>query len=321
MVLDSVERMAPEVVTACRRRAASANGVPREPDRSTVLTTLMAMRGSRSVLEVYKYARPDTPSSALLLFMLNSESPAELFQKLEEYKRHLHPTREVRACEVGENYVIAENRVPPSEPYTVADDLFICGAVSGMMLHIGCIGLDVDWLTARSTALQGALRELGLPPSPLDTNTRWRFRWKASGHRGRINGLDEFFLANAEPFATPTQTVSHAVERLLAQNLNRRPTLSEIAGRLGMTSRTLQRKLAAEGTSFVGLYNELRIETAARLLRQNDQPITEVALLAGYTDGAHLCREFKRARNLSPRDYRASFCTRGNTVKDRTALD
>ncbi len=314
IVLDAVERMAPDVLTACRRRATAPDGMPREPDRSTVLMALLAARGPTSVLEVYDHVRPDTPSSALLLFLLNSESPAELFQKIEEYKRKIHPAREVCACEMGENYVIAENRVRPTEPYTVADDLFICGALSGVMWHIGCVGLDVDWLTARSTALQATLPALGIAAPPLDTNTRWRFRWKAFNRRGRINGLDEFFLANAEPFTTPTKTVSCAIERLLTPNLSRRPAISEIAARLGMTSRTLQRKLSAEGASFVGLYNELRIEAAARLLRQSDKPITEVAFLAGFTDGAHLCREFKRARSMSPREYRASLGTRRNSA-------
>jgi transcriptional regulator GlxA family with amidase domain len=88
-----------------------------------------------------------------------------------------------------------------------------------------------------------------------------------------------------------------------------------------MTSRTLQRKLSAEGTSFIGLYHELRIETAARLLRQSDKPITEVAFLAGFTDCAHLCREFRRARNMSPREYRTSLGTRKNFAQGKAPVD
>lgn len=49
-----------------------------------------------------------------------------------------------------------------------------------------------------------------------------------------------------------------------------------------------------------------RIERAKRLLKQTDQPITDIALLCGFNSHSHLSKRFRQATSTTPRAYRAS---------------
>ncbi|MBD8472887.1 AraC family transcriptional regulator [Pseudomonas sp. CFBP 8770] len=54
------------------------------------------------------------------------------------------------------------------------------------------------------------------------------------------------------------------------------------------------------------LIHKARLEEASRLLREEDLPITEVALRCGYTDHSAFSRQFRALTHLSPSLYRES---------------
>ena len=82
------------------------------------------------------------------------------------------------------------------------------------------------------------------------------------------------------------------------------PTLTDIAGRLAMSGRTLQRKLAEQGLSFQSLIDEARRELAEELLRDSRIPLADVAFLTGFADQSAFTRAFKRWAGQTPRPYR-----------------
>ena len=47
-----------------------------------------------------------------------------------------------------------------------------------------------------------------------------------------------------------------------------------------------------------------RIRQACELLRNSDQPITQIALAVGFSDSAHFTRTFQREMKVTPRAYR-----------------
>jgi AraC-like DNA-binding protein len=103
------------------------------------------------------------------------------------------------------------------------------------------------------------------------------------------------------------ERVRHAVERgVLEGNVE----TDAIARRLGMSTRTMQRHLAASGVGFQGLCDEVRRETAMRLLRGPGASIHEVAFALGYADVPTFYRAFKRWTGRTPaevlRELRAS---------------
>ena len=61
-------------------------------------------------------------------------------------------------------------------------------------------------------------------------------------------------------------------------------TIENVAQRLGVSTRTLARRLAAENVTFVEVLSELRLELAKRHLQERRRKIAEVAWLLGYED-------------------------------------
>src|SRR5688572_4529238 len=83
-----------------------------------------------------------------------------------------------------------------------------------------------------------------------------------------------------------------------------RPTLPRIAAELQMPPRTLQRRLAEEGTSIQREVEEIRKGMAMALLKDRTVSIDEVAFLLGYPEPSTLFRSFKRWMGMTPQQYR-----------------
>jgi AraC-like DNA-binding protein len=84
---------------------------------------------------------------------------------------------------------------------------------------------------------------------------------------------------------------------------------AEIALRLGVSQRTLARRLATEGMTFSSLLERLRIDLAHRYLAEESLPISELAWLLGYQEVGAFSHAFKRWTGKSPRAARASVAS------------
>ena len=97
-----------------------------------------------------------------------------------------------------------------------------------------------------------------------------------------------------------------AVENAIAPLLPHGKTgVGEIARQLGMSPRTLERRLSSEGLTFGGILNELRCDLAKRYLQEDDLPISKIAWLLGYQDAGGFTHAFKRWTGRTPREARA----------------
>ena len=81
------------------------------------------------------------------------------------------------------------------------------------------------------------------------------------------------------------------------------PSPDDVARQLGLSRRSLQRRLADEGTSFKALLNETRRDLAQAYLREGHTSITEVTFLLGFADTSSFSRAFKRWTGVSPREF------------------
>ncbi len=103
------------------------------------------------------------------------------------------------------------------------------------------------------------------------------------------------------------QFSDHQTERvmqLLEQADNPHVTkLEDIAEQLHMTSRTLRRKLTAEGSRFQQMKDNLRRDQAIYWLSQEGISINEAGLRVGYTETASFIRAFKSWTGISPGQY------------------
>jgi AraC-like DNA-binding protein len=105
-----------------------------------------------------------------------------------------------------------------------------------------------------------------------------------------------------EASATTSQRVRIAIAEHLRAGA---PTLEQIASKLGLAQRTLQRRLKDEGTRFDALLDDVRRELAKRYLGDARISIQEAAFLLGFSDVAAFHRAFVRWTGTTPARYRA----------------
>jgi AraC-like DNA-binding protein len=97
----------------------------------------------------------------------------------------------------------------------------------------------------------------------------------------------------------------HRVLLLLQSSADRAPSLGEAAARLGVSPRTLKRRLAELGTSYSALSGQLSQARAEQLLLRADDPIEQIAEKLGFSDAPSFIRAFRRWTSLTPARYRA----------------
>jgi AraC-like DNA-binding protein len=84
----------------------------------------------------------------------------------------------------------------------------------------------------------------------------------------------------------------------------RRPTIEDIADALHISSRTLQRRLQEEGSSFQRVLEESRHRLARHYLNNSVLELNEAAYLLGYEDGNSFVRAFRTWEGIPPARWR-----------------
>jgi AraC-like DNA-binding protein len=95
-----------------------------------------------------------------------------------------------------------------------------------------------------------------------------------------------------------------SLRAVLAENL-KDADVPSIARRLGMSPRTLQRRLSEAQTSFQQELALARVREAQRRMRDSDAPLTRIALEVGFATSQHFSTLFRRLVGQSPSEWRA----------------
>jgi AraC-like DNA-binding protein len=80
-----------------------------------------------------------------------------------------------------------------------------------------------------------------------------------------------------------------------------------IARELGLSARTLARRLEAEGQVFSSVVRTLREDLARRYLAEKELSISQIAWLLGYREVGAFSHAFKRMTGKTPREFRAGL--------------
>lgn len=88
------------------------------------------------------------------------------------------------------------------------------------------------------------------------------------------------------------------------QLTGRRPNIDDIAGALHISSRTLQRRLQDDGSSFQRVLDEARHQLARHYLNNSFLELNEAAYLLGYEDGNSFVRAFRTWEGIPPARWR-----------------
>jgi AraC-like DNA-binding protein len=104
---------------------------------------------------------------------------------------------------------------------------------------------------------------------------------------------------------SPRLPLTDQVRRALREALSRDDAqLDAVARRLGLTARSLQRRLKDEGTAFQAVRDEMRRELADLYLGRG-MSIAEISFLLGFSEPSAFFRAFKRWTGLTPFEHRA----------------
>lgn len=100
-------------------------------------------------------------------------------------------------------------------------------------------------------------------------------------------------------------SLSDSVRSLIMDELpNGSASSSRIASRLGMSKRSLSRKLDEEGTTFKNILGNVRLARAVHDLLLESHSISEISVRLGYSESAAFHRAFRKWFGSSPSAYR-----------------
>jgi AraC-like DNA-binding protein len=150
-------------------------------------------------------------------------------------------------------------------------------------------GVPVRW-EAAATVMTLAPEDLALPLAPLDP-LLGDFLRKLAGAALTSHGEHSSLLAG--------------VRRLVAEELQRGlPRIEVVARRMGVSERTLRRRLREEGTSFRSVIDQTRADVAESYMRDRRLSLSEVSFLLGFSEASAFARAFKRWTDSTPGAWR-----------------
>jgi AraC-like DNA-binding protein len=117
----------------------------------------------------------------------------------------------------------------------------------------------------------------------------------------------EFYLADRLKLRSEDGDLLDKVNHLIATSLGGGvPEVEVIATTLGLSRRTLQRRLSEAGAVFSDMVDNVRREIAQDYVLHSDHSLTDIALMLGYQELSSFSRAFRRWTGISPQQQRDS---------------
>lgn len=99
--------------------------------------------------------------------------------------------------------------------------------------------------------------------------------------------------------------ISTNVEQLIEDTLpSGIPSIGEVGSHMGMSNRTLTRRLSENGVTFRDLIQKTQERVSKELLKNSDRNVAEIAFQTGFSEQSAFNRAFKRWTGKSPMEYR-----------------
>lgn len=229
----------------------------------------------------------ETPVATVFRRSANPHVLAEKWQRLERYHHASHRTR---IEPLGDEGWECRRHSLASMP-TPGENCLIAGLLMGLVQWVGA--RDCRLGIAGSELRPFDLRHADLPPEePLET---FRIVWSPF----RTGCIPE-----RHPRPESSADMADRLAGLLAGDIGRSWKIGDAAGQMAVSTRSLQRHLAADGCSFSTALRRERMRQATELLTRTDTPLAEIGYCCGYADQAHFQRDFRRVTNMTPKRFR-----------------
>ncbi|MBS7807201.1 helix-turn-helix transcriptional regulator [Variovorax sp. PCZ-1] len=274
--------------------------VPLDTKQQLVMQVLQ-QRGIQALLQLGQGLH-DMQHDSLMPMLIHKGQPLRALQAWLRLERYLHSKHRIEQTLLSQqavqhrHYSIKAGTCP-----SAAEDWVVLGVLIALLQSTGCAQIKASmvnglqlWPWPDSARQQAALHEIFVKAQTHE----WRLHWAAASQELSPN-----------PTLTYTDTdesapLSAHIQQLTSRTLGECSSLDGIAQSLGHSTRSLQRKLKAEGTRYVDILANARAERASLMLSNDQGGLAEIGFACGYTDQAHFCRDFKRRVGMSPLRYR-----------------
>jgi AraC-like DNA-binding protein len=157
-------------------------------------------------------------------------------------------------------------------------------------------GAEYDWRFSGRATFDHSFTALEFPRTTLDRPLP------------RNPALFEVLDKQASQVRSRVLSESSLRERIKQQLLRTLPEVPEMAAAasaMGMSERSLRRRLGDEGSSYSQLLEDAKLDLARELLAARERPIKQIALELGFADVSSFHRAFKRWTGQTPAEFRA----------------
>jgi AraC-like DNA-binding protein len=224
--------------------------------------------------------------------------------------RALWPECSLRLRQEGAQAVLDVVDAQSERPWRNTSHLFLLHAAAGLMSWMTQCAIPLS--SATLPALPGCAGAPSLfnPPTQVGRAGQLRFeaRWLEQRVVADLKGLRAFLhfwpLGRLPPYRSDQPVQVQVRQFLRSVDLDRLPTLPELARAMGWTPKALRRQLSEEGGSWRAIVESLRCESAMRLLDRPELTVAEIGYRLGFSEPSAFHRAFKRASGQTPLEYR-----------------
>ncbi|MFS0615288.1 helix-turn-helix domain-containing protein [Lederbergia ruris] len=235
----------------------------------------------------------------------------DALKRMARYKR-MCPPESLRITEEGENCTIELDWLYTEQP----GPPLLVGITLAFLLELGRRGTGQP-LMARFVEFTHSMGDIQTLEAYFGCHIRIGADYnRLTLHRGDLDlpfvSYNEELLEILTPVLDKSldeqqhsHSITEMVKWIMKRNLaGRRPDIQTVASELGMSDRTLQRRLNDEGTSFKHLLTQVRHDLAREYLADPSFDIKEVAFMIGYEDQNSFYRAFRIWEGDTPANWR-----------------
>lgn len=240
---------------------------------------------------------------------IHSMSPAIVFDKWRRFEAFGHSDNRLQIDQTGERQASFQRYTIGGGTPTIPENLLICGLCTAIMEKVGCVDLRCEMqLDGGASHCIRQDERFTLPDnaSALITSA-WTMAWSSFSPRMEEK-VSAGVIPNVPLPASCNPSTKAAIETItctLSVDVARQWKVGELANEMGLSTRSLQRRLSNAELSFSVLVRQVRIHEACRLLKDSEIPITAIGFCAGFSDSAHFSRDFHASAGMTPSNYRA----------------
>lgn len=239
------------------------------------------------------------------LALTAGRSAGSMLVRWQRLERYVHSKHRIQLLELTSHTATIGHAHKDKGPAPLAvEDLVVCGVL--------CALLEANGL--HSVRAKAGAAELYPAPDAQQVlacvQQRQTAIWQLTWQGDQEASIEWDLPVSWARVAPPTWSrLAFAVGDHVARCLPELLSVEAAASAMGMARRTFQRALTSENLSFQQILSEVRFRLTGWYLLESEIPVAEIGFVCGYSDQAHLTREFNRRVGVPPARYRDLFAS------------